>query len=189
MNFAEALAEVIRITARPDKVVDATRYLNQAISYCVLKGNFPKDRVEGSLAINGTLFGDTVSISALVRFRRFTYIKPAGVRFYLTRMEADKIFTPKNQMQVNTYYLSGTNLTYILSTLTTSLEYEYLSYPLVLDDIVNTTHWLLDMIPEAIINLAAAKVFSRIGDEQAARTHEGIGREIYVALRNDLSMP
>lgn len=188
MNFSEALVEVLRITARPDKTLDGVAALNKAISFCTLQGEFQKDLVEATLAIDGTLYGDTVSLASYLRFRRFVFVKPTGTRYYLTPLSADKIFTPKDQMQPNVYYIAGTSMTYTLSALNTSLEVGYLTYAPVLDATVNKTHWMLDMMPYAIIDLACAYIFYKLGDDTAALRHEKSGMDFYHTLRRDLSI-
>lgn len=188
MNLSEVSAEVIRITKRPDKSIETIVAINKAISYCVLKGDFAKDLVEASLPIDPLLYGDTISIASLTRFRRFTYIKPTGKRYYLTPMPGDKIFIPKDQMQPNAYYIAGTSLTYTLSELNTALEVSYLTYAPTLDTTVLPTHWLLDMNPYAIIDLAAAFIFAGIGDTESANRHQALGYESFLTLRRDLAL-
>lgn len=188
MNFSEALAEVLRTTSRPDKVPDATVAINRAISYCTLKGAFRRDLVEASIAIDATLYGDTISLAALTRFRRFTYVKPTAVRRYLTPMEETKIFTPKDQIQPNVYYISGTSLTYTLSELATALEVGYLTYPIILDAITNTSHWMLDLMPYAITDLAASRVFQTVGDDASAGRYLASGTELFLTARRDAAM-
>lgn len=188
MNFQAALAEVLRVTARPDKNVEATLAINKAITYCTLLGEFPKDTTEANFPINSALYGATVSISTLTRFRRFKYVKPTAVKYYLTPIGADKIFTPENQTQINRYYVAGTSMTYTLSALATSLEISYLSYPLVLDAVTNTGHWMLDLMPYAIIDLASAHVFAGVGDDTSARRLEASGMLMFLAARRDSAL-
>lgn len=188
MNFSEAVAEVIRITSRPDKTLDAAISLNRAISFCTIKGNFRKDLIESSISIDPTLYGDTISLSGLTRFRKFVYVKPTGVKYFLSPLSEDKIFTPKDQIQPNVYYIAGTGLTYTLSALATALEVGYETYPLVLDTVTNTSHWMLDMMPYAITDLAAARVFDIIGDDASAKKYEESGMNFYLALRRDLAL-
>lgn len=187
MNFSEAVAEVLRITKRPDKGVEAGAAINKAIFYCSLKGDFPRDTVEGSIAISPTSYGATIPIAALLRFRRFLYVKPTAVKYYLSMLEGSKIFTPKNQLQPDVYYTAGTNLTYTLSALAPALEVAYLTYPQAVDAATNPTHWMLDAMPYAIVDLAAARVFQSIGDETSARVYEASGTEFYLTARKDIN--
>lgn len=188
MNFLEIRAEVLRLTNRPDKTTSTDIAINKAVSYCTLKGSFRRDLVEASLAVDATLYGDTVSIAGFTRFRRFTYVKPTGVKKYLTFLAEDKIFTPKDQMQPNVYYVAGTSLTYTLSALTPTLEVGYLTYAPTLDAITNIDYWMFDIMPYAIIDLAAAMVFAGIGDDASANRHERLGMEFYNTLKRDLAI-
>lgn len=188
MNFSDVLTEVLRISGRPDKVVDATRAINLAISFCTFKGEFKKDTVEASLPVNSTLYGATVSIASFTRFRRFKYIKPTAERFFLKELESDKIFTPKNVIQRDVYYVAGTSLTYTLGKLTPTLEVGYYTYAPTLDAITTNTYWMLDMMPFAVIDLAVARIFQTIGDDASATRYQNSGMVFFDSVKNDLSM-
>lgn len=185
MNFSEIQNEVLRITSRPDKAVSAATAINKALHYTLLRGSFPQDLVEASIPVDPNKYADTISLTSLVRFRRFKYVKPTGVRYYLTPLAPEKIFTPAGRMQPNCYYLSGTSMTYTLSNLTSQLEVGYYVYPPVLDAVNNPTHWMLDACPYAIIDLAAAKIFAEIGDDISARRHEAEGIRMVDIFRAD----
>lgn len=187
MNFAEAVAQVLSITKRPDKDADAQLAVNAAISYFTLKGTFPKDLTETSLTIDSTVYGDTLDLSLLLtRFRRFKYVKAPGVQGYLKYLDSDKIFTPSGYTQKNVYYIAGSNMTYILSALAASLEVGYYQYAPNLSG--TDTHWLLDISPSMILDKAAARVFRAIGDDSSFRLHEGYAADAYKVLQNDLAL-
>lgn len=183
MNFSQVVQAVLDITKRPDKQTDTERAVNAALSFLCLKEKFAQDLVEGSISINPALYGDTISIASLTRFRHFKYIKLPQVLGYLNRIGSDKIFTPGGTMQSNCYYTAGTNLTYILSTLASSLEIGYYVYPPILT--ANETHWMLDMIPQVIIDHAASKVFQLIGDDSSMKTHLAIATDAYNVMVRD----
>lgn len=184
MNFADVVSAVIGITKRPDKQQETERAVNAALSFFCLKEKFPLDLVEGSLSINATFYGDTVSIASLTRFRSFKYLKIRGAKGYLTKLEPEQIFTPGGITQTNVYYIAGQNLTYILRTLTDTLDYGYLQYPSVLTG--TNTHWLLDMQPHCVIDKAAAIIFKSIGDDASFRIHEVLATDAYNVLVRDL---
>lgn len=187
MIFSEVQSEVLRRTVRPDKGIAAEIAINKAISYCTINGEFPQDMVEATIQLSDpTAYGGTVSITTLTRFRRFSYVKPTAKRYYLTPLAPDKIFTPKGKLQPNVYYVAGTNLTYTLSEPATSLEVGYYTYPTPLDS-TNQSHWLLDIMPSMIIDLAASYVFSEIGDDASARSSEASGMTQFLTLRRDLA--
>src|SRR3990167_11022224 len=156
-----------------------------AVAFCTLKGEFKKDLVETSVTINPLLYGDTVSISSFTRYRRFKYVKPVAVRYYLTELDSDKIFIPRNAIQRDVYYVAGTSLTYTLGALAASLEVAYYSYAPTLDAVTNNTYWMLDMMPFAIIDLAVARIFQTIGDDASATRYQNSGMEFFIAAKND----
>lgn len=189
MNFTEIHTEVLRITKRPDKTVEAATAINRVVSFLTLKGNFAQDLIESSIAVDPTSYGATVTLvglTGLTRFRKFKYIKPTGRRYYLEPLSAEKVLTPKGNVQPNVYYVSGTSLTYTLSELIATLQVGYYSYAPTLDATVLPTHWMFDIMPYAIIDLAAAKVFMDTGDEAAARLSTATGMEFFLAARRDL---
>ena len=185
MNFNEAIAAVLALTSRPDKASYTAQAINEAISFCTLLGEFRNDMIETSINVSATLYGASISISTLTRFRRFLYVKPYGKYYYLNPIGQDKLFTPKGNMQPDAYFIAGTSLTYTLSELNTSLLIGYLSRAAVLDTVTVTTHWMLTEIPYAIINLAAAKVFQEVGDDASYRSFDTKGMDMFHAFRND----
>lgn len=187
MLLADALKEILLLTKRPDKEVEALSAINRAILYCTIKGDFPKDLITQTIPVDASLYGATISMSALVRFRRFSYLKPTGRKYYLLPLDADKIFSPTNEVQKNKYNIAGTSLTYTLGELTPSLESSYYSYPITLDKLVNTAHWMLDDMPYAIIDLAAARIFKSIGDDASAKSYEQSGMDLSVSIRRDIA--
>ncbi len=191
MDFNEVLAQVIGITARPDKVIEATVAINAAVSKCSVRASFARDLVETSISINNNLYGDTIQFNnvtptpLVTRFRKFKYVKPTGALYYLKPIGADQVFTPSFNMQRNRYYVGGNNITYTLSSLANSLEIGYYQYPITLDAATNTTHWILDLMPYVIIDLACARIFKGIGDDSSARMHMLSGEEDFKIHRND----
>lgn len=186
MNFTEIHTEVLRMTKRPDKTVEAASAINRVVSFLTLKGNFAQDLLETSIAVDPASYGATVSLTSLTRFRKFKYIKPTAKRYYLEPLSAEKILTPKGNVQPNVYYVSGTSLTYTLSELTATLQVGYYSYAPTLDATVLPTHWMFNVMPHAIIDLAAAKVFMDTGDEASSRLSTASGMEFFIAARKDL---
>lgn len=185
MNFSEVSNEVLALTARPDKVAAIAVAINRSVHYSCLIGNFSQDLIETSIPVDPALYADTISLSGLTNFRRFKYVKPTEVRYYLRPMAPEHIFTPSNAIQPNVYYLAGSSMSYTLSALTTQLEVGYYRYPSVLDAAINSSHWLLDACPYGIIDLAAAKIFAEIGDNASAKLYANDGMQMILALRAD----
>jgi hypothetical protein len=185
MNFTEALNEVIAKTKRPDKSAESASALNRAILFYSLKGEFPQDMVEDSIPIDATLYGATIPLDFVTRFRKFVYIKRPSHLGYLTPIGADKVMTPTHTIQKDVYFIAGNNFTYVLKSLSPSLEIGYFQTPAILSD--TDTCWLLDVIPWAIIDKAAGSIFQAIGDETSWRAHETASVELFLAYRR--SMP
>lgn len=186
MNYTEAVNDVLRICKRPDKVVEAQRAINAAIAYYTIKGEFRKDLVETSISIDSSLYGNTISLTSLARFRRFKYIRPYGTRKFLVKSDPSHIFQPSGSLQLDHYYTAGDNLTYTLSVLSSSLEVGYYTYAPTLSG--EDTHWLLDTIESAIIDYAAAKVFRGIGDDKSSDVHDAYSRDTFRVLLNDQAL-
>jgi len=190
MNLTEVKTEILRMVARPEKSVEAIAAINKVLSFLTLKGEFPQDIIETTLTISSTLSAATIPLTALIRFRRFIYIKPTGARYYLTPIGADQVFTVGGKMQQNRYYIAGTNLTYTLSALNSSLEIAYLQASPVLTEVTgNDTHWMLVNMPYAIIDLAVAKLYRQIGDDASADRYEISGMALFNTYSNDSKQP
>ena len=189
MNFTEAVAAVIDITARPDRLTETENAVNSILSYLTIKGDFARDLVDQTLTVDPTLYAATISTltapNALVRFRKIKYLKPTGAKFYLTPTDVDKIFQAGNTMQPNVFCVTGTNITYTLGYLTPTLEIGYYQYPAILTNGINDTHWMLDMIPWTVVDLAAAKIYRSIGDDDGFRQYQAIGLESFQTAKND----
>jgi len=188
MNFLEAQNEVISHTKRPDKLVDIKSQLNRAIAFFTLKADFSRDLVETSIPADPALYGDTIDLTTLavpfVRFRKFKYIKPTNVRYYLNTIDPTQLLTPQGRVQPNRYYVAGNSLTYTLSALTSVLECGYYQYAPLL---VNNTdeHWMLDLMPWAVIEKAASRIFFNIGDETSAKSFEDSSMDFFLVGRRD----
>ena len=188
MTFAEILAEVLTITARPDRETEIASAINAVLSRCVLKTNFARDLVETTINIDPTLYGSTIDFSSLVtRFRKFKYVKVTGVRGYLHPIDSDKVFTPGGILQNNRYYVAGLNLTYMISTLSPTLEIGYYQYAAKQNELTVPTHWMFDLAPWAIIDLASARIFRSIGDDTSAAQYEKSGIEFYDIAKRDFA--
>lgn len=190
MNFTEAIDAVVAVTKRPEKRPEIANRLNRALSLFTLKASFKKDLVEVSTTVDPTSYGQTIDLSAfspaLVRFRKFKYIRPTNQRYYLKFMEPEFILTPQGNIQPNRYYVAGNSVTFTLSNLTPSLEIGYYQYAPILTEVSpNNTHWMLDLMPWALIDQAAASIFQSIGDEQSAKESLASSGTLFVTARND----
>ena len=194
MIFSEAVAAVTGLVKRPDKAIEIASNINKAISFFVLKGEFAKDLVEQSMPIDSNSLGQTIDLSTVVpavaRLRKFKYIRPRGQRYYLIEIDPSQVFTPAGIIQPNRYFLAGSNLTFTLSVAESFLEIGYYQYPSILTSVTGSdAHWLLDMIPWAVIEWAAAQTFQSIGDETSARYYQASAMAMYQTMKNDSVQP
>jgi hypothetical protein len=187
MNFSQAVQAVLDITKRPDKQVDTERAVNAALSYFILKGEFKQDLAEYSFPISTTEYIGTLSLASLTRFRRFAFVNPSGFRKYLTEISPEKVFTPGGAVQSNVFYVAGTDLNYILSSLCSEgiLKVGYYQYPPLLSG--NDTHWFLDMCDTCVIDRAASRIFQLIGDDASMGIHANMAKEFYDCFVRDQS--
>lgn len=184
MALREAIDEVISKTKRPDKEADIRSEINRAIAFFTYKASFSHDLIEEQLTVDPGLYGDTISIASLTNFRKMKYIKPSAERYYLRTIDPTQLLTPQGQIQLNRYYIAGSELTYTLSKLTPTLEIGYYTYPtLLVADVDN--HWMLDRLFWAVTEKAAARIFMQIGDETSFKGYEGSAMELFVAARRD----
>jgi hypothetical protein len=187
MNFAQAVQAVIDITKRPDKQIETERAVNAALSFFILKAEFPQDLLEATLPISATEYTGQVSIAGLTRFRRMKFVNISGERNYLKPIAPEQLFTPGGSVQPNTYYLTSNYLNYSLAKLASALKIGYYSYPPTLT--ANDTHWFLDAASPCIIDRAAGVVFKVIGDDSSMGAHMGFAKEWYDAFVRDLAQP
>ncbi len=185
MNFTEAINEIIGITKRPDKATEIASALNSAITYFTLKDSWKQDLKELTIAVDSSLYSDTIDLSQYVtRLRKIKYLKVYGVKGYLKEIDTEHVFTPGGYTQKNWFYVIGSDLTYNTSTLGASLELGYYQYPAILSG--TSTHWMLDINPWMLIDKAAARIFRSIGDDNSAKLHEGYAFDHFKTLQNDL---
>lgn len=163
MNFNAVVAEVARITKRPEKIVDIQREVNAAINFCCIEGNFARDRVENLYTINSTTYAQSLALSLFTRWRKFDYIRPSAKNCFLTRVEPSSIFTLQGKELCDVYYVAGDELKFKLKNLASQLIIAHFTYPPILTS-SSAAFWLLDVSPFMIIDMAAAAIFSEVGN-------------------------
>jgi hypothetical protein len=185
MNFTQAVSEVVGITKRPDKLSDARREVNSAISFYCLDNTFANDFVEQSVALDATQYDQSFSKTLLTRFRTFKYIKRGGTSEYLTRLSDQEL--GKKMDKCDKFYEVGTNVNISMRKLAATLDVGYWAYPpLLTDELNNNAFWMLDLAPYMIIDRAAAAIFRSIGDEKSFQTQRSSAIEAYMAFRKDM---
>lgn len=188
MNFTDAVTAVADIVKRPDKGPQIANAINTALAKTTFRTEFSHDLVEATIPIDPAVYNQTLNLPSLanplVRFRKWKYVKITGVRGYLNPVDVQNIFVPGGTQQTNCYFMIGSNLTIITSTLAESLEVGYYQYAPVLTGA--NQHWLLDICPYGIINKAAGEVFGIIGDINSAKLHISMGEDLLAIMASDL---
>lgn len=188
MNFSEVVNEVLSLTKRPDKVTQAENAVNSRLARCILKGEFSHDLVETTIPIDDTLYAQLVDLSTLAspltRFRKWKYLKQPGALKYLEPGDVSNVFRPGGYTQSDIFYMIGSTLNIITSSLSSTLEVGYYQYAPALKN--NETHWLLDICPYAIINLATGELFNSMGDVGASKYYIASGEDLFQTLVRDM---
>jgi hypothetical protein len=187
MNFTEAVAEVLSIVKRPDKIVDIRREVNAACNHFSADGCYEFDLHEQTLTLDPLEYSQAVAVSEMTRFRRFWYVKRAGTKQYLRKLDVAKLGRTDCDMR-DRYYIVGTNLNINMTALAAALDVGFFRYPPLLTDAA-PTYWMLDHGPYMVIDRAAAKIFANIGDDASARRHEGFALTAHASFRSEYSRP
>jgi hypothetical protein len=185
MNFTEISAEVLAIVKRPDKINDIRREINASVNFCCNDTECARDLAEGSFSLDGSLYTQSLPLSGFARFRKFSYLKPPAVRWYLSPTTPVKVFDNCKEA-CNSYYVAGADVVIKTSALHSSLLVGWYAFPPVLTDLA-PTFWLLDASPYMIIDRAAAKVFANIGDDASASKHMAAFNTAWLSARADLA--
>lgn len=189
MNTTEILALAKLSHKRPDKNEEALSALNEGLSICTMRARFARDLVEQQLDIDANEYSQTIDFSTeFTRFRIFKYLRPTSQRKFLEKSDSLSLFSPGGQIQRDKYFIGGTNLTFILSVLDTSLQVGFYQYaPILTESDGSNEYWMLDLMPFAIINYVKAEIFRSIGDDASAKLYMGkyddqfeIGRRDFV---------
>ena len=191
MNFTEVVSTVLDIVKRPDRLTQIRAEVNAALSFCCLANDFARDLEEDDYAIDSTLYAQSLALATFTRFRKFAYIKPSDVKYYINPISGDKIFTSSRvsgcKEEVDRYYIAGDNVLFKTSALHSTLLIGHFKYPPTLTD-ASPSFWLLDAAPYAIIERASSQMFKKIGDDASAKTHAASFSEMYMPMCRDLSL-
>jgi len=187
MNFTEMVTEVQGLVKRPDKAAAIGSAINSALSQYVFRTEFTHDLVETTIPVDANEYSQTIDLTtldpALIRFRKWKYIKPYGVRGYLLPIDPQNVFVPGGSIQTDRYYMIGSKLTIITSALASSLSVGYYQHAPVLSG--SNTFWLTDLCPYAVINRAAGEIFNAIGDPKSGSFYLALAEQLYTTLAND----
>jgi len=183
MNFTEAVQAVVDIVKRPDKLLDARREVNSAINQFSMDTEFTFDVMETSPALVANQLTQALALSLFPRFRKIQYIKRGGTRTFLSPLARSELLKTNCDFR-NKYYIAGTNLNISLADYSSTLDLGYFQAPPTLTDAA-PTFWMLDLSPYMVIDRAAAKLFTNIGDDTSAARHEGFARSAFLTAQKD----
>lgn len=184
MTLGELQAWVLRTIKRPEKAVEVVDAINAAIELASTQGDFAFDLVEGTKAIDGTLYAQNIVIStSFPRFRKIKYLRPSGYSRYVTWRDSSRIFQDGKE-NVDVWYRSGDNVVFKLSNLQTEMLYGYYAYPARLTS-TNGTNGYTDMMSAAIHDLACGRVYEDMGNAQEAARLEKRGMDLVLKHQRD----
>lgn len=184
-TLGTTLDRILRRLKRPEKSADGIDAINDAIELATITGNFARDVVESSLAIDGTVYAQSIVTSAsFTRFRKVKYLRPSSYKRQLHFVESTRIFDRNGNESVDAFYVAGTNIVFKLSSYQTLMYYGYYQYPtlLVAD---GDTHWMLDQMQSVIRDMALGELFAGIGNDAEAARYTAIGMARLLAHISD----
>lgn len=185
MIFTDVVNEVLSIVKRPDQVSNVRREVNAAISAFCMDVDWPFDLVEMKPALDGTQLTQALALSLFTRFRKFSYIKRGGTKDFLKPLSRQELLQT-NCDYANKYYIVGQNVNISLADYSTTLDLGFFQYPPTLTD-SSPSFWMLDMTPYMVIDKAASKIFTAIGDDGSAQKHAAFAREAFLIAQKDHS--
>jgi hypothetical protein len=185
VTTTQILDDVIALTSRQDRRTLALSLLNTAVRELASR-DFPKGILETTLNIASDDLSTSVSISALIRFRRFAYIRIAGTCVQLTKENAASMMGG-GCLRQNAYWVAGDLLYYSLGQYAPALEVGYYTYPDVLTETAPAnTNWYLDHFQSAITFRVCSSVFRLIGDDASANAYLAESMQSLKALEDGL---
>lgn len=182
MNFAQAVAEVLETTKRPDLIGRIRREVNSSISFYCLDSEFPRDFSEQEITLNPNEYAQTFALSEMTRFRKFKYLRRAA-KYFLSPVSTEDI--AKACYTGDKYYIAGSIVNIAMRALSPTLSVGFYSYPPLLTD-SSEPFWLLEQSPYMVIDRTCASIFKSIGDEKSFQTHRADAADQYLSFRKDI---
>lgn len=185
MNFGEMATKICTRIIRPDKEDEAKEAINDAIEYCTVNGDFARDITEGEVAVDASVYSQSIVISTtFTRFRKIKYLRPEGYNRFLKWNDPSRIFDDRGNECTDVWYRAGDNIVLKTSQLVDNILYGYYSFPEMLDDDADE-HWMLEDMQGAIFNLACADMWDSIGNEAEAARFRQRGENFLISHRRD----
>lgn len=175
MNYTDIFSEVIGITNRPDRQAETALAVRSATlamhGFAMFKRDLASVDITGiSPSAPIVLINQPTELPGLRGLSVVTRLDSQGVEIALPKIEVtditnllDPIYdTPRD----NVAYEAGTSVRVLCNAGITGLRVWYYKLPTVLP-VDQYSSWIADVYPDAIITMAAAKVFKILGDERA----------------------
>lgn len=187
MTFTELVAEVYKLTNRPDLEAETKAAIKAATLKAHMTDFYSKDIFETGIAFSSPAYKQSLDyISLISNFRALKYIRRVEDEFD----DAGAFFEVITPEEVLTSYGSNkTDIAYIAGRvveLRASVEFSKAligCYVLPLTTEENFSSWVASLYPYAIINEATRKVFKTIGYDEQAATYEKLVAEEYMLLK------
>jgi len=188
MTFTEAVAEVVDMTKRPDKVQSINRAINAALSFIATEGNFARDTDEvavdfATLTLDPSATIHSIPLGTFPRFRKFTYIRPNNRNSYLCHKGADFVFQD-NVEKLDVFYITGDSLQLKLKAPSPGLIVGYFRNAPVMTA-SSPQYWLLEDSPYMVLHKAAALVFSEVGNTTETAKQEQLFALAFISAQRD----
>lgn len=171
MDVGQLCEAVQVLTARPDLVSETQLAVRSATLFFHLKDFWMRDRIEKLLPFNATLTNFQVDLPAnFTNWRKFSYIRKWDGSVgepgdYIKQMDPTAMFDEFAAKKTNVYYVSGTKLNMKTSEGQSAFLVGWYTYPNVTDQF---NSWIADMLPYAIIDMAAGDILNKIGQVDEA---------------------
>lgn len=185
MDFGTMADNITTRLIRPDKDLEAKDAINDAIEFCTVNGDFANDLVESTVAVESTVYSQSIVISTtFTRFRKIKYLKPLGYTKFLEWRDPSRMFDMDGNQCRDVWYRAGDNIVINTSSLIETMLYGYYQFPERLDDDADT-HWMMDYMYSAIFNLACADMWDSVGNAEEGTRYRKKGEQALVAHRRD----
>lgn len=177
MDFGTIASKVAQRISRPDLDDDIREAINDAIEFITVNGDFANDLVESSVAIDSTVYSQSLVISTtFTRFRKIKYLRPEGYNRYIKWQDASRIFDDNLQECKDVWYRAGDNIVFKLSNLASTMLYGYYQYPTRMSADTDT-HWMLDQMYAVVFNYSMADMWDQVGNaEEGSRARQKADR-------------
>jgi hypothetical protein len=168
MDFNGIVAEVLRKTKRPDKLDMIRQQVNAAALFFSSEYDYDGDLIEivRSAEAPATVSSEfIIPVSSLTRLRSIDYIKIAGTRKYVEKLDSRKLDACTDFR--DKWYRAGANINVKLAHEAAALDISYFAFPPVLTPEL-PNYWMLQGNWIAIMEYAASMIFNDIGDSASS---------------------